>query len=68
MLTDEFRTEKCYKLKILTTLHYTWESDHDGSNKRVIKATCSICDGLVSGFKCNGLREDGSPCLAIEVR
>lgn len=67
MVKDEYHTEKCYKLKILTTLHYVFECDENGNNRKYIKASCSIKDGFVPGFKCNGRREDGSECLSIQL-
>jgi hypothetical protein len=62
--TEEFRTFKCWRYRINTTIRYVYEADSDG-NQKLVNAYCSL---QRQGKRCYGMQGPDRPCPLISVR
>lgn len=60
-MREEYRTFKCWRYKINTSVHHIYENGPDGK-ERLIFATCSLQD---SGKKCGGMQDYDRPCPLV---
>ncbi len=60
-MTEEFRTFKCWRYRINTTIRYVYETDSNG-NRKLIGSYCSLQQ---QGKKCYGMQAVDRPCPLV---